>query len=548
VKDWIEAQDVVFSNCPGGQNTPKPTTGTLAADRDYQIAAACFYSERFAEARTRFQAIAGNSRSPWRTIAPYVAARALIRKATFPKDTDTNLLLEADQELQAIQRNPSLRPIHEAARSLAHFTAARVRQPELLRELSAALADPKQDAHFAANLSDFLFTMDRLGETDEEIGELATWIRAMQGKSSEMTRVAVKHWEETHSLPWLVAAMANVDPKDSHAAALVEAARKVPDGSPAYPTVTALRLPLEAGALGTAGMRAELDRLLPVARKEWPVSSVNQLLSLRMNLAESLDEMLRFAPRRAAGVFTLGESDTDDAKEDREFFDLDAYSILDRGLPLEMLPSAARSQFLPVHLRKRVTAVTFTRALALDHPQVATMLLPDMRRYFPKLGTLLDGYTKAAKGEAQRFAGTYLLLKNPGLDMTMPYTNDRRIDADLEEIDDYRGNWWDSSGPNLVMAQPAFLKAAEKEQFERYWAERSKLPAGPTALGQIAIAWATAHREDPRSPEALQLTVRATRYGLGDKKNGEISKAAFQLLHQRWPASEWARKTPYWFQ
>jgi hypothetical protein len=41
--------------------------------------------------------------------------------------------------------------------------------------------------------------------------------------------------------------------------------------------------------------------------------------------------------------------------------------------------------------------------------------------------------------------------------------------------------------------------------------------------------------------------VRATRYGCGGSKSGEISHAAFRLLHERYPKSEWTARTPYWF-
>jgi hypothetical protein len=42
--------------------------------------------------------------------------------------------------------------------------------------------------------------------------------------------------------------------------------------------------------------------------------------------------------------------------------------------------------------------------------------------------------------------------------------------------------------------------------------------------------------------------VRVTLYGCrGVTQNGDISKAAFTLLHQHYPASDWTRQTPYWF-
>jgi hypothetical protein len=67
----------------------------------------------------------------------------------------------------------------------------------------------------------------------------------------------------------------------------------------------------------------------------------------------------------------------------------------------------------------------------------------------------------------------------------------------------------------------------------------------PTFLAAEAIAYATRHPGDPRSPEALHLAVRATRYGCVDDQTSKFSKKAFRLLHKKWPKSDWARKTKY---
>jgi len=41
--------------------------------------------------------------------------------------------------------------------------------------------------------------------------------------------------------------------------------------------------------------------------------------------------------------------------------------------------------------------------------------------------------------------------------------------------------------------------------------------------------------------------VHATRYGCHSELIGEYSKAAFDLLHMQYPKSDWAKRTPYWF-
>jgi hypothetical protein len=41
--------------------------------------------------------------------------------------------------------------------------------------------------------------------------------------------------------------------------------------------------------------------------------------------------------------------------------------------------------------------------------------------------------------------------------------------------------------------------------------------------------------------------VRASRYGCTESTGENYSKQAFELLHKRYPESQWTKKTPYWF-
>jgi len=268
------------------------------------------------------------------------------------------------------------------------------------------------------------------------------------------------------------------------------------------------------------------------------------MLGERMQLARSLDELLRFAPRTPIWE----EFDTTDQGDKRQYLDSDSSSALDRGVPVRMLIESARSQRLPGHLRRQIATAAFTRALVLEDEVAARSLMPDMRRYFPGLSALLDAYAQADNADARRFSSAYLLLKNPGLQLTVPEGKDLRTDTPLTAINGGRQNWWQVLGPNTKTSEPRFLAPAAQEQFHREWAVLSKLPAPATKLGQTAIAWAKLHPEDPRNPEALHRTVRATRFSFGDGDNGKVSKAAFELLHKQWPKSEWTRQTPYWFQ
>jgi hypothetical protein len=92
-----------------------------------------------------------------------------------------------------------------------------------------------------------------------------------------------------------------------------------------------------------------------------------------------------------------------------------------------------------------------------------------------------------------------------------------------------------------------FLTAEEKDARRAETAHLEALGPAATELVAHAIDWAERHRDDPRAPRVLAQAVRAGHLGCGDETTWPLSKKAFTLLHQRYPLSVWAKKTPYWY-
>jgi hypothetical protein len=129
-----------------------------------------------------------------------------------------------------------------------------------------------------------------------------------------------------------------------------------------------------------------------------------------------------------------------------------------------------------------------------------------------------------------------------------------RYTSEPEKIDPFRDNWWCSaSARNAPPPQPhvngaPFLPAADREEAAAEWRKLQSVSAAPNWLAAQTLAFAREHPRDPRVREALALAVRATRFGCTDQQTGGFSRRAFDLLHRRYPDTQWARKTPYWFQ
>jgi hypothetical protein len=172
-----------------------------------------------------------------------------------------------------------------------------------------------------------------------------------------------------------------------------------------------------------------------------------------------------------------------------------------------------------------------------------------MQATYPAAKALLEHYASETDPDAMRFAAAYLMLRYPSLDREVVEGYDRRslLGVRLSSLEAFRQNWWCGMDPQFDPHPAPFLNPEEAETVLREIGDLQVSGAAPTYLGREAIRWAKAHQQDPRSPEALHLAVRATRYGCTDDQNGEVSKAAFRLLHRQWPQSVWAAKTPYWF-
>jgi hypothetical protein len=97
------------------------------------------------------------------------------------------------------------------------------------------------------------------------------------------------------------------------------------------------------------------------------------------------------------------------------------------------------------------------------------------------------------------------------------------------------------------VGSPEFLSATEREAAANEFAALAATGTAAKALGEAVLAFAKVHPDDARVPEALHYVVRLTRYGCYGKTKVNYSKLAFELLHARYPKSEWTKQTPYWY-
>ena len=165
VRSWLAAQDVVFENCAGGKQVPAAVGGEssdwLRKDRDYQIAAALFYSLNFDEARDRFEKIAGDTESPWQQTAEYLVGRTLVRQASLIADESRKRATyeRAEHYLQKLIARGG--QFQNASQKLLALVKYRLRPEDRLRELGQLLAYEGNDQNLRQDLIDYVWLLDK---------------------------------------------------------------------------------------------------------------------------------------------------------------------------------------------------------------------------------------------------------------------------------------------------------------------------------------------------------------------------------------------------
>jgi hypothetical protein len=587
IKTWIAAQDQVFSNCGGGsvipEQLPSDTDALLRADRAYQIAAANFYAGNHDEALKGFETIAADNSSPWQRNAVYLIARTLIRKGSLgPAEQKQESLSAAEVQLQKILADKKLSSLQATSTRLLNLVRLRLHPAERLNELARILTAKTENQNLKQDLWDYTTLLDSYLEEDDsgnkppelpKTEDLTDWIATFQDSSPGVREHALERWQTTHASAWLVASLAALEGKDPKASELIAQARKVPNSSAAFASARfhAIRLLMESGQ--NAEARTLLDQTLKSERAHFDESSLNLLISRRMLLANSLAEFLTDSARVPAAlswdddgreVPSNDEETTAEAKTQRgkPLFDVDAAHALNQQLPLSLLKEAVRSDVLPPGPRRDLAQAAWLRAALLSDTTTADELVPVLSKLVPEILELLNNYSSTTPPDEKKFAAIYTWLKAPGLEPVVDAGLGR--ETPLHQQDSYRDNWWCSSylqpatdeeekremveftAPTNA-APPRFLTPSEVERGAKEWSALKALGTAPNYITRQVIQWANSHPTDPRVPEALHLAVKTTRFGCTDKDSSRWSKAAFDLLHRKYPTSPWAKKTPYWF-
>lgn len=618
--DWVKAQNAVFTNCDGKQPAmpapaPPGSSALLQQDRAYQIAAAEFYAGHFDDARKSFAAIGQDANSPWRGLAQYLIARTLVRQAFLgansnPSATDTfdpALMQQAAVQLRALLKDTPPGISRHAIQSQLDLVRIRIEPNARVRELAAALSGPATDPGYQQHLADLTWYLDNTLDgkpVREDTGDysfmtpdqrkadltpppaqiaaafskeyvdlaslrstapLVDWLITWQSPAKEAAAHAVERWNSTHDLYWLVAAIAKATETDPAAPGLVSAAAQVPAASPAWESLTYHRVRLLIALGRSPEARDLLDQITPQLQSGGRDSTINAFRGLRMRAADTLNDLLLYAPQKVLLAQSESQSSLrecrDVMKNPKRVYDCipkagpmqfsdDAAGFLNTQAPLNTLAGIATSTALPDQLRRAVAMMAWTRAVLLKDDAAAARLFP-----------LLPPRLQQQAGPGTGFRPVVTLVRNPGLRPFLDAGTQRSYSYDF--VESYADNWWCADFQGGVYSETsapvkketvALLTEAERRQGELETASLLKQDGAAVYLGGYVLAYATSHPKDPAVPESLYLVLRMIRYGCDRwsdtpdqnaraDKIAAIKKGASSLLRQRYAASPWTKKS-----
>jgi hypothetical protein len=589
VRQWVVAQDQVFDNCGGDpfhgypQSRPAPLAEPIdalaAADREYQIASALFYSGRFEAAEAAFRQISTTADSPWRIIARHLVARCFIRKATLRSEgVDREALRAAHDELRDILSDSALHDVHPASRRLLEFVLYRLEPERHCEEVRARITHQAPVPTLAGDVAD----VGRCA-TSPPRDDLAMWLQALpsirNAGAEERRRLvssSLDRWRQQKGVHWLVAALLSANADEPRLDEVLEGGREFDAPASALPTVSYNLARLEIAQADRPSARRRLDGLLAMGEDALGRASYNLARSLRFQAADDLDDLLRHAALRPAGWVDPDFSDDAVATSKRD----DAWRLDPKTaevlswLPLSLQVEALRGDALPVPVRIQLAGAAWVKAVALGRDEIASAIAERLIVLEPGAQSLLARYLHAADAAARSREALMILSRNTYPPVVRPLGSlvGNVAPAPAKELrwaDGWysRRSWSCGVGHlrchcepssscsgcevwpwnDVEQGFPAFLTADDRAESRREWEELKAVGSGPEFLCTRAIAWAREHPGDARVPEVLHRAVTASRWACEGDRVGTVARRAFRILHAQYAGTSWARQTKYWY-
>lgn len=581
---WVTNQDIVFANCStvSGQLTPPPQDAPMYAQKDfaYQQAALLFYRRNFDAAFSAFEKISKDRASEHLDLAKYMMVRTRMRQGGYFSDFPEAKAVPFEsfgpliEEILASRARDKVKADTQALKrrwqAKEDGYAASIAQELIEGKRDANPVEIAADLRYLIRIWEYKYDSEGAKASQKESltktlfkrakdHDLLQWVIAYRAQDEISRQFSEQRFKATGLSHWLIAVLAKLRPGDASVNTWLEHAAKITPDHPAYATVAFYRLIL-AGQRGKfdSKLARELREKLQTAGDD---SSVNLVRALEFRFAANLGEAIAASERKLLGKSTVMPEHTHGFDSDAAFFLTHYASLGDYG---KMLKSAAISEADKLEIARAGWVRSVLLNSAANEKEFAKILV----RLDKSLSGEFANLDRIDNAETRRAATLLLILRNPGLKPYIAAHHGRR--GAVSEIDSFRENWWCKLGgkreENTGWDHYLLYETLDDQVFSALYAGQRQglFPFAASGLKEFAeltknggaadflagpvFAATEKNPADKTLAEALHRLVKVTRYGCGGPNNGKISKRAFRLLHKSFPDSEWAKKTPYWYE
>lgn len=565
VKQWVDGQDLVFGQCETKSDVFPNEAQRLAPswfqkDRAYQIAAAKFYAGDYQDSVARFDAIAKDTESPWSDIAPYIAARALLRQASVGNVTNAVTQIQMFEDAQSrliefIKRASDVSTRRDGERLLQRI-GLRIDPYGTRNAIEERLNSDILSTNLGQDVRDFDASLAYEPDVLATNPGFGAWLGAIR---RGITNVLPPDFIPPMDDAWLVVRLQNADTSDNNVTKLLREAAQIPRTAPAYPTARYHMIRLISNHSEAMKIASELlaDSTINLTQQD-----KNRIAKIALPHAKSPLELAKLIHVKPVSS-QFSDFSHNEIEESLPPVDQDGAKILNELMPLDTLYSVQHNPSSPQSLRKALLGVVWTRALVLKRWDILKKLEFDLMQALPKARTEIQ-LIASANQPAEKFGlGAVFLAKFPGLlgnISTQIYGTQEKDISELalpnmhrrHPVDWDRDNWWCSIPegrywsndpiPAAPQAHP-MLSVKEAKQWKQEMRTLAEIPNATDYLGSAVLEWATAHPKDNRLPEALRMIVRSARGGCISATTQGLGRRAFRHLHRHFPQSDAARTT-----
>jgi hypothetical protein len=618
VEEWVKAQDAVFEFC--GSN-PQQKVGdtfvkvkpmipsTLSKTepaywqqwRQYQIAAAYFYSSQYDKSGKMFAEIGYAAGHPMQAWGKYLALRSNLRHAVLIESASLSSPgKEASEEVlqnwgrskiarfntlgAEILGDPALALVHDATRATLRSAAYNLIPEDRFEEVSKYLDDYKADPYLDDSLGDWKALADKLemgidsDATDQMRQKHAffDWIQSVKACSSfpfaltSRSTDEEKHWNKvclTESADsvrkwkaarvknsplakaWLVSALMNAANPGKD---VIAAAQAVPESAPEYLTVQYHLIRIQRGLGETEALKNSAKKLLSSGLQS--ASARNLMRRELFAASSSLAEAAKYMGRETVQLVNFDTDEKQDASPSvADQLDGDAIDWLSQRIGLAEMLELAGTGVLDKHVRSSLAGAAWWRAHMLGKPDIANTAAELTGKLVPGL----SARAKAFVASTSEYERRHILVVASLLHGLSPNPSANGLSTEEQKPQDATASAWcsimrDEKKPSSLDArllEPVGPKvfASGPDEMAKSAEVLGAIPTATTYVGRDVLDWVKSNPSDKELPWLLYVTVQSTRGGCLDAGNGALSKEAFTVLHKRFPRSAWTANTPVYY-